>query len=85
MLRCHTITLHHVITVYNDMFNHMDAVMRAVAKKETQWKEDLFFAVKCARQKLSKYYTEVTPTPGMLVMSAHILNPFRKLRSSASQ
>jgi hypothetical protein len=36
--------------------------------------------VKLARQKLSKYYAEVTPTTGMLLISAHILDPFRKLR-----
>jgi len=81
MSKRHTVTLHHVITVYNDMFDHMDGVMRALAKKKTQWKEDLFFAVKLARQKLSKYYAEVTPTTGMLLISAHILDPFRKLRS----
>jgi len=62
------------------MFDHMDGVMRALAKKKTQWKEDLFFAVKLARQKLSKYYTEVTPMTGILLISAHILDPFRKLR-----
>jgi len=77
----HTVTLHHLITVYNDMFDHMDGVMGALNKKKTQWKEDLFFAVKCARQKLSKYYTEVTSTTGMLLITAHILDPFRKLRS----
>jgi len=81
MSKRHTVTLHNVITVYNDMFDHMDGVMRALAKKKTEWKEDLFFAVKCARQKLSKYYTEVTPTTGMLLITAHILDPFRKLRS----
>jgi len=81
MSKRHTITLHNVITVYNDMFDHMDGVMRALAKKKTQWKEDLFFAVKYARQKLSKYYTEVTPTTGMLLITAHILDPFWKLRS----
>jgi hypothetical protein len=81
MLKRHTVTLHYVITVYNDMFDHMDGVMRALAKKKTQWKEDLFFAVKFAWQKLSKYYTKVTPTTGMLLISAHILDPFRKLRS----
>jgi hypothetical protein len=32
----------------------MDGVMGALAKKMTQWKEDLFFAVKFAQQKLSK-------------------------------
>jgi len=59
----------------------MDGVMRAFAKKITQWKEDLFFAVKLAGQKLSKYYAEVTPTTGMLRISAHIVDHFRKLRS----
>jgi len=81
MSKRHTVTLNHVITVYNDMFDHMDGVMRALAKKKTQWMEDLFFAVKFARQKLSKYYAEVTPTTGMLLISAQILDPFWKLQS----
>ena len=55
MSKRYTVTLHHSITVYNDTFDHMDGVMRTSAKKKTQWKEDLFFAVKLARQKLSKY------------------------------
>jgi hypothetical protein len=59
----------------------MDPVMLALAKEKTQWKEDLFFAVKLARQMLSKYYAEVTPTTGMLLSSADILHPLRKLRS----
>jgi len=63
------------------MFNHMDGVMRAMAKKKTPWKEDLFYAVKLARQKLSKYYAEVTPMMGKLLISVHILDTFRKLRS----
>ena len=48
MSKRHTVTLHHVITVYNDTFDHMDDVMRALPKKMTPWKEDLFFAVKLA-------------------------------------
>jgi len=81
MSKRHTVTLHNVIAVYNDMFDHMDGVMRALAKKQTQWTQDLFFAVKCGRQKLSKYYTEVTPTTGILFITAYIINPFQKLRS----
>ena len=81
MSKWHTVTLHHIITVYNDVFDHMDSVMRALAKKKTQWKEDLFFAVKLARQKRSKYYAKVTPMTGMLLIPTHILDPFRKLRS----
>jgi hypothetical protein len=36
MSKQHIITLHHDITVYNDMFDHMDGVMRALAKKKTE-------------------------------------------------
>ena len=67
--------------MWNDLFEHMDGVMRALAEKMTQWKEDLFFTLKLARQKLSKYYSEVTPTGVMVVFSAHILDPFRTLES----
>jgi hypothetical protein len=81
MSKRHTVTLHHVITVYNDIFYHMDGVMRALAKKKTQWKEDLFFAVKLARQKLSKYHAAVTTMTCMLLSFTQILDPFRKLRS----
>ena len=36
MLKRHTVTLHHVITVFNDIVNHMDGVLCALAKKKTQ-------------------------------------------------
>jgi len=62
------------------MFDYMDGIMQALAKQKTQWKEDLFFAVMLARHKLCKYYTEVTPMTRMLLISAHILDRFRKLR-----
>ena len=78
--KLHTVTLHHVITIYHDMFNHMDGVLRALAKMNTQWKEDLYFAVKFARQKLSKDYAEGTPMTGMVLISAQNLDPFRKLQ-----
>ena len=80
MSRRHTVTLHHVIRVDNDMFDHLDGVMGALAKKHTPWKDDLFFAEKFARQKLSKYHAGVTPTTGMLLISAYILNHVRKFR-----
>jgi len=76
----HTVTLHHVLTVHNEMFDHMDGVMRALAEKKTQWTEDLFIAMNLARQMQSKYYAEVTAAMGMFIITAHILDPFRKLR-----
>jgi len=36
--------------------------------------------VKCAREKLSKYCTDVTPTMGMLLVPGHILESFRQVR-----
>jgi len=74
------VTLHHDITLYNDISDDLDGVMRQLAKKNTPSKEDLYFAVKLAQQKLSKYCVEGTPTMGVLLISAHILDPFRKLR-----
>jgi hypothetical protein len=59
----------------------MHGIMRAWAKKNTQRKADFDFTVKVARQKLSKYLAEVTPINGQLLMSAHILDLFRKLAS----
>jgi len=34
--------------VYNDTFDHVDGVMRALARKKTQCKQDLFFTVNLA-------------------------------------
>ena len=48
MSKWHMVTLHHVITVYNDMFYHIDGVMQALARNNTQWKEELNFTVKVA-------------------------------------
>jgi hypothetical protein len=58
----------------------MDGVMSAWAKKRTQLKEDLYFAVKVASQPLAKYYAEVTPTTSVHLIPADILDPFGKLR-----
>jgi len=82
MLKRLMVTLHHVITVYNSMFDHMNVVMRALAMKKTQWKEDLYFAITLAQQKLSRNHAEVTRSTGILLHSAHVLDPFQMLRSS---
>jgi hypothetical protein len=58
----------------------MDGIMEALAKRKTQWKEDLYFAMQFACPKLSKYYADVYPMTGMLESSGHICNFFRKLR-----
>ena len=81
MSKRHIVTLHHLFTAYNDIFNYMDGVMGALAGKKIRLKEHLFFAVMLTRLKLSKYCAEVTATTGMLLICELILGPFRKLRS----
>jgi len=46
MLKWHTVTFYCVITVSTDMFYHLDGITQLLAKKKTQWNEDLFFAIK---------------------------------------
>jgi len=62
------------------MFDHMDGIMRALAMEKAPFKGDLYRAMKLARQKLPEYYAEVTPTMGMVLISAHILFCFRMSR-----
>jgi len=63
------------------MFDDMDGMKQALARQMSPWQEHLYFAVKLARQTLSKSYTQVPPVTGMLLISAHILDPVQKLRS----
>jgi len=63
------------------MLDHMDGVMWAMAKKNAQFKEDLYFTIKIASQKRPKKYSEVTPTTSLLLMLAHIVDSFRKMQS----
>ena len=81
MSKRQSITLHRVITIYNDMFDHMESVLKALAKKRTQWKKDIHKAVRAGRAKLREYYSNVTPGTGLLLILATILDPFRKLRT----
>ena len=80
MSKSHLVTLHHISSVYNDSFNHVDGVLHALAKKMTPWMQGLNFAVKLAWQKLFIYQAEITPTTVMLVIWADILDPLCKLR-----
>jgi len=36
MSKWHMVTLHYVVTVYNDMFDHMDGKMQTLGTKKTQ-------------------------------------------------
>jgi len=83
--KTHIVTLHHIITVYNHIFNQSDKVLQDSTKKSTQWTEDLFFAVRFTQWKVFKYHDEVTPMMVMLLITTHILNCCRMLPLSRMQ
>jgi len=62
------------------MFLHLDGDMRVFAKNKIQWTEDLYFTVNVGWLKLSKYSAEVTPTMGLLLITAHIPDLGKKLQ-----
>lgn len=76
----HTVTLYHFIIVYNNRFIHVAGIMQAVTTEKIQRKENLNSAMKISRQKLPKYYAEVTLMTGRFPISAHILDHFAKFQ-----
>jgi hypothetical protein len=73
-----TVTLHHVITIYNNTFNYFDGIAWVLLKKKTQWKDDLNFILNFAHQQWSNDHFEVIPKSGILLIVVHILDPFWK-------
>jgi len=57
----------------------MDGVMRTVVMKKTEWKEDLYIAVKFVQYMLSKYYAKLTVTMGALPILPNLFDSFQKL------
>jgi len=62
------------------MFDYMDGVKQDMAKMKTHWKDDLFFGVKLAQRRLSKYHADVTPWTGMLLILAYIPDPVQRVQ-----
>jgi hypothetical protein len=44
-----TVILHHDLTVYSDIFDHIDGLMWALGKQKTQWNKDIYWHRKCVR------------------------------------
>jgi hypothetical protein len=58
------------------MSDQIDVVLSSSADDKMQSKEDIFFAMQCARDILYKFFTPVTPSMGLHLISTHMLNPF---------
>lgn len=56
-------TVQHVFSIYNKLFNHLDAAERKLKRKAVTWKRRMLQALQSAKQKLSKYYTATDNEP----------------------
>lgn len=75
------ITVQHVFSIYNKLFNHLDAVERKFKRKAVPWKKRMLQALQAAKKKLSKYYTATdNESYGAVYAIATILCPSKKLR-----
>jgi len=61
------------------MFDNINGIMQAWAKKKTQWTEALYVTVMCGKQKRSKYRAEESLLMDMLLISVHKHDPSVKM------
>jgi hypothetical protein len=75
------ISVHHVFTIYNRLFSHLDDMEKRLKCKAIPWKKRMLQALRAAKEKLSKYYqTTDQESYGELYAIATILCPSKKLR-----
>jgi hypothetical protein len=75
------VTVHHVFSIYNRLFSHLDDAEKKLKRKAVPWKKRMLQALRAAKKKLSKYYAAVdTESYGTVYAIATILCPSKKLR-----
>lgn len=81
MSRRRTVTLHLLVRLYNDMFEHLEHVDKALKRKDCAWKKDIHLSVGAAKSKLMERYDKITPETGLLILLAVMLDPFSRLQT----
>lgn len=52
------VTIHHIFSIYNNLFNYLDLAKKKLQRKSAPWKKKMLSALTAADAKLSKYYRE---------------------------
>jgi len=74
------VTVHHVFSIYNKLFSHLDAAEKKLKCKAVPWKKRMLQALQAAKEKLSKYYHATDKESyGIVYAIATILCPSKKL------
>lgn len=75
------VTVHHVFSIYNRLFTHLDDAEKKLKRKAVPWKRRMLQALRSAKRKLLKYYTATdNESYGIVYAIATILCPSKKLR-----
>jgi ribosomal protein S15P/S13E len=75
------VTVHSIFSIYNGLFNHLEASEKQLQRKAVPWKKRMLKALQAARRKLSAYYTATDKEAyGDIYAIATILSPSKKLR-----
>ena len=79
MSKLQDFTLHKVLRIYGNMFDHFEDYMKRLRAKEADFKQDLLRALEAATAKLKEYYAKVTPRVDTLLSMETMLDPYQKL------
>ena len=74
------VTFHAVFSIYNKLFDHLEASIRQLQRKKVPWKKLMLSALHAAKDKLSSYYGETDNAYGDLFAIGTILALQNKLQ-----
>lgn len=74
------VTFHVIFSIYNKLFDHLEASIHRLQRKKVAWKKLMLSALYAAKEKLSVYYRETDNVHGDLFAIGTILAPQNKLQ-----
>jgi hypothetical protein len=75
------VTIHSVFSIYNKLFDHLEASVRQLRRKKVPWKQQMLGALELAEKKLRDYYTMTDDQDlGDIYAIGTILAPRHKLQ-----
>jgi hypothetical protein len=74
------VTIHIIFSIYNKLFDHLEASIHQLQRKKVAWKKLMLSALHAAKEKLSIYYKETDKIHGDLFTIGTILTPQNKLQ-----
>jgi hypothetical protein len=74
-------TVHQVLDVYNDLFDHLDEQEAKLARKRLPWKVKMYTGLGEAKVKLTEYYSQTQGQIGHQYAIASILSPIQLLQT----